>query len=242
MNKKALIVDDSRLACKVMSKMLDTFEIQSDEVYSAEEALDYLKHQQPDVIFLDHTMQGMDGLTMIRKIKANKQTASIPVMMHTAKEGESYKKQAISFGASAVLPKGFDKAQLLKVLDKFKLLSHVNHIEMIKPQSSALDKKIEINTNELPKGQSARQRFWQRLIHPYFERQKEQLLQELDYKLNLQTRKLTREMHLTLEHFEHALVLRMESHSEYVSSTEGLARRSNQKWFIGLSVYRCSFY
>ena len=61
MHKKALIVDDSRLACKVMVKMLKSFGIQTYEAYSAEEALKALEQSHPDIIFLDHTMPGMDG-------------------------------------------------------------------------------------------------------------------------------------------------------------------------------------
>ena len=118
MNKMALIVDDSRLACKVMENMLDTMGINSSAVYCAEEALEFLQINQPDIIFLDHSMPGMDGLETIKLIKSNPLTAAVPVMMYTAKQGEVYVGQARALGAVGVLPKGMEKDYLYNALCK----------------------------------------------------------------------------------------------------------------------------
>ncbi len=48
--------------------MLESMDIDSVAVFSAEDALEYLKSNLPDIIFLDHTMPGMDGLEMIKLI------------------------------------------------------------------------------------------------------------------------------------------------------------------------------
>ena len=116
MKLSALIVDDSRLACKVMSNMLESLNIESVAVYSGEEAIDYLKHSQPSIIFLDHSMPGMNGLQAITIIKSNPLTATIPVLMYTAKEGDVYVGQARALGALDVLPKGLEKNDLLSSL------------------------------------------------------------------------------------------------------------------------------
>ena len=52
--KKALIVDDSKLAQFLLKKMLGRHELEVDTIDSAEEALGYLSHKKPDVIFMDH--------------------------------------------------------------------------------------------------------------------------------------------------------------------------------------------
>jgi CheY-like chemotaxis protein len=103
--KRALVVDDSRSARVVLSRMLERYGILVDSAESAEAALEYLKNGRPDVIFMDHLMPGMDGLTAVREIKANPELTTIPIMMYTSQEGEIYSGQARASGAVGVLPK-----------------------------------------------------------------------------------------------------------------------------------------
>ena len=103
--KRALIVDDSKSARVVLSRMLQKYGIEVDTAESAEAAIDYLVHQSPDVIFMDHLMPGMDGFQAVQAIKNNPRTATIPIMMYTSQEGELYVGQARALGAVGVLPK-----------------------------------------------------------------------------------------------------------------------------------------
>lgn len=120
----ALVVDDSRMARYVLSKMLKEQDINVDTVESAEEALGYLCNTLPDMIFMDHTMPGMDGFQAIRAIKNDPKTASVPIMMYTSKEGEVYMNQARALGAVDVLPKQLKPVQLIQVLERQQLLPH----------------------------------------------------------------------------------------------------------------------
>ena len=122
MAKKALVVDDSKLALIVLKKMLTEESLAVDTVESAEEALGYLINNKPDVIFLDHTMPGMNGLEALRIIKENPETATIPVMMYTSMKGEVYFSQARALGAVNVLPKQLEPAALHEVLRKIHLV------------------------------------------------------------------------------------------------------------------------
>ena len=81
--KRALVVDDSKSARVVLSRMLEKYGIAVDTADSAESALDYLERERPDVVFMDHLMPGMDGLQAVKIIKANPATATIPIMMYT---------------------------------------------------------------------------------------------------------------------------------------------------------------
>ena len=103
--KRALIVDDSRSARVILSRMLEQQGMIVDTAESAEQALEYLGHHRPDVIFMDHMMPGMDGFEAVQTIKANPQTGMIPLMMYTSQEGELYVSQARALGAVGVLPK-----------------------------------------------------------------------------------------------------------------------------------------
>ena len=120
--KRALVVDDSRSARVVLSRMLERYGIEVDSAESAESALEYLKDRRPDVIFMDHLMPGMDGLQAVREIKANPELAAIPIMMYTSQEGEIYGGQARASGAVGVLPKSIRPIDVTKALYQLKLL------------------------------------------------------------------------------------------------------------------------
>jgi len=120
--KHALVVDDSKSARVVLSRMLEKYGISVDTADSAESALDYMKEGRPDVIFMDHLMPGMDGLQAVQILKADPATAPIPVVMYTSQEGELYVGQAKAMGAVGVLPKTVKPIDVTKILYQLKLL------------------------------------------------------------------------------------------------------------------------
>jgi CheY-like chemotaxis protein len=121
--KCALIVDDSRLARTMLSKMLKRYDIHVDTAKSAEESLDFLHHKRPDVIFMDHLMPGMDGLAAVKIIKNDPKTATIPIIMYTTKEGEVYVGQARALGAIGILSKEVEPSELHRVLRSLNLVA-----------------------------------------------------------------------------------------------------------------------
>ena len=121
--KRALVVDDSKSARIILSRMLEKYDIEVDMAESAELAIEYLKANRPDAIFMDHLMPGMDGLQAVKAIKDNPQTAMIPIMMYTSQEGELYVGQARALGAMGVLPKQVRPVDVSKVLYELHLLS-----------------------------------------------------------------------------------------------------------------------
>lgn len=120
--KRALVVDDSKSARVILSRMLEKYDIEVDMAESAEQAIEYLRHDRPDAIFMDHLMPGMDGLQAVKTIKSNPQTAMIPIMMYTSQEGELYVGQARALGAMGVLPKQVRPVDVSKVLYELHLL------------------------------------------------------------------------------------------------------------------------
>ena len=120
--KRALVVDDSKSARVILSRMLEKYGIEVDMAESAEQAIEYLNQNRPDAIFMDHLMPGMDGLQAVQAIKSNPQTAMIPIMMYTSQEGELYVGQARALGAMGVLPKQVRPVDVSKVLYELHLL------------------------------------------------------------------------------------------------------------------------
>ncbi|HEX7718727.1 MAG TPA: response regulator [Woeseiaceae bacterium] len=124
MRKSALIVDDSKSARVVLSRMLEVHDLDVATVESAESALEYLNDHRPDVIFMDHLMPGMDGFEAVTAIKNNPDTATIPIMMYTSQKGEVYVGQARALGAVGVLPKEVEPVEVSKVLESLRVIGH----------------------------------------------------------------------------------------------------------------------
>jgi CheY-like chemotaxis protein len=119
--KRALVVDDSKSARSFLAKLLEDQRLEVDAAETAEQAIEYLSRNRPDVIFMDHLMPGMDGFQAVQAIKGNPRTATIPILMYTSQEGELYLGQARALGAVGVLPKSVEPADVRTVLRQLHL-------------------------------------------------------------------------------------------------------------------------
>ncbi len=241
MNKNALIVDDSRLACKIMSNMLDSMDIDSVAVYSAEDALEYLKSNLPDIIFLDHTMPGMDGLEMIKLIKTNPKTATVPVLMYTAKQGDVYVSQARALGAVDVLPKGMEKNYLAKALTKLGLIDATVSDSSSKP--SQPEEVIEIQDKTTDQADPAInndgdwQNLWENEIKPFLFKQRKRNTDDIKYTTRQQTLIIKREIHQTLEQFEHILIGQIEHFQELKNTQDVSQHNQSRKSYTRFAIF-----
>mgnify|MGYP000498280871 CR=1 FL=1 len=120
----ALVVDDSKSARIMLSRLVQKNGLEVNMVESGEEALAYLESAPyPDVIFMDHMMPGMDGFQAVQAIKNDPKTATIPIVMYTSKEDGVYVSQARALGAVGVIPKKLKPVQLEKVLVQLNLIA-----------------------------------------------------------------------------------------------------------------------
>jgi CheY-like chemotaxis protein len=74
-----LLVEDHPMNRKLFHDIL-AFQFQVVEAVSAEAALEQLQSLTPELILLDIQLPGMDGLTLVRRLKADPETAAIPVI------------------------------------------------------------------------------------------------------------------------------------------------------------------
>lgn len=114
--RNALLVDDSKSARFVLGKLLQQHDFNVEMAASAEEALEFLATHQPDAIFMDHLMKGMDGLVATSVIKKNPATAHIPIVMCTSNDGEEYLAEAKLHGALGTLVKPPSDDKLEEIL------------------------------------------------------------------------------------------------------------------------------
>ncbi|VAW62847.1 hypothetical protein MNBD_GAMMA11-1725 [hydrothermal vent metagenome] len=122
--KKSLVVDDSKSARFALKRMLNELGLDVDTVDSAQDALDYLEENHPDVIFMDHMMPGMDGFEAVKRIKSNAQTSIIPILMYTTKGSELYLSQARALGVVGIIPKTIAPVELKASLFELGLIDN----------------------------------------------------------------------------------------------------------------------
>lgn len=84
---------------------------------SADDAMRFLEGSKPGVIFLDHVMPGVDGFAVLKNLRANADTARIPVVLCSSNEGPEFNAQARAAGANCVLQKPPNPEQLYRILD-----------------------------------------------------------------------------------------------------------------------------
>jgi CheY-like chemotaxis protein len=132
---RALIVDDSRTSAAVLARMLARHALGCDRVGSGEECLNYLAAANPDIIFMDHMMPGMDGFEAVRAIKQQTKLRAIPIVMYTSQSGDMYFGQARALGAVGVLKKPATEKDLTEILQRIKSEHRVDSTVESSPQS-----------------------------------------------------------------------------------------------------------
>lgn len=113
-----LVVDDS----PVMQTMLKRALEKKYKVLLADNAVDALStiyHQPIEILLLDVSMPGVDGLELCRTIRSLPQFHHLPIIMLTARDGVFDKVQGRIAGATEYLTKPFDVEQLRQVVGSF---------------------------------------------------------------------------------------------------------------------------
>ena len=113
--KKALVVDDSKVAHLTLRKLLLERGIEVDWVGSGEDCIKYLETKKPDIVFMDVMMPGMDGFETSRAITGHHQDAP-SIVMCSANATDEDKRDAKESGAVGFLSKPYTPDQLDTVM------------------------------------------------------------------------------------------------------------------------------
>lgn len=121
MIKQILFVDDDEDEPDIFISALEETGIpfQCTSVPGAAEALRHLENYRPDFIILDFNMPKINGLELLRIIKADETLQDIPVVMYSATMGNDLVKKAIEAGAFKCIQKPYHMADLPAVLKTF---------------------------------------------------------------------------------------------------------------------------
>lgn len=108
---RLLLAEDERELADALAMILKHNHYSVDVVYNGRDALDYLEGQEYDGAVLDIMMPGMDGLTVLKKIRSVGN--AVPVLLLTAKSGVDDRVEGLDGGANDYLTKPFDTRELL---------------------------------------------------------------------------------------------------------------------------------
>lgn len=108
-----LIVEDESSILELISLNIHQAGFNPIRAINAEYANNIVKETIPDLIVLDWMLPGMDGIEFAKRLRANSETKSIPIIMLTAKADEDNKIKGLNVGADDYLTKPFSPRELI---------------------------------------------------------------------------------------------------------------------------------
>ncbi|HAG81970.1 MAG TPA: response regulator [Cyanobacteria bacterium UBA11162] len=117
MSKKILIVDDEPHIRLLIGQTLEELEDQGVELLTAEngeEAVETIKVERPDLVFLDVMMPKMNGFDVCNVVKNELEIQNIYIILLTAKGQEFDKQKGQQAGADLYMTKPFDPDEVVE--------------------------------------------------------------------------------------------------------------------------------
>ncbi|HUH30087.1 MAG TPA: response regulator [Rhodanobacter sp.] len=107
-----LVVDDSATICAVLGKMLTQDGHAVLKSGDGETAIALARENQPDLIFLDIVMPGMNGFAVLRALRHDPQTQAIPIVMISGNLQATEQFYVQRFGADDFMKKPFGRSEV----------------------------------------------------------------------------------------------------------------------------------
>jgi two-component system chemotaxis response regulator CheY len=118
MAKVVLCVDDSPSIRQMVAFTLKGAGYEVVEAADGQDGLQKASARQANLVLTDQNMPRMDGLALIKSLRAMPTYRSVPILMLTTESGDAMKQQGKAAGATGWLVKPFDPAKLLEVIKK----------------------------------------------------------------------------------------------------------------------------
>ncbi|MBF0110919.1 MAG: response regulator [Magnetococcales bacterium] len=118
MGKKIMTVDDSSSVRQMVGLTLKGAGYDVVEAVDGQDALTKLKASPVDMVVTDLNMPNMDGITLIKELRALPNFKFIPIVMLTTESQAGRKQEGKAAGATGWIVKPFKPPQLLEVIKK----------------------------------------------------------------------------------------------------------------------------
>ena len=150
---KVLVIDDSRTVVAALSHMLRQSGYHPMGASDAERGLELANHEQPDLIFLDIVLPGLNGFAALRRLRKNERTARIPVIMISGNPQAAEKFYLERIGADDFMKKPFGRAEVFNRIEKLVRAGSLPGREADQPAAQA---EKDVDKDPDPFGEEAR--------------------------------------------------------------------------------------
>ncbi|MDE7253222.1 MAG: response regulator transcription factor [Acetatifactor sp.] len=152
--KRVLVVDDEKLIVKGIRFSLEQDDLKVDCAYDGEEALEYARNNQYDIILLDVMLPKLTGFEVCQQIR---EFSSVPIIMLTAKGDDMDKILGLEYGADDYITKPFNilevkariKAIMRRVESKTNVKETQKFLERGDVQLDCEGRRVYINGQEI---------------------------------------------------------------------------------------------
>jgi two-component system chemotaxis response regulator CheY len=118
MSKTVLAVDDSASIRNMVAFTLKSAGYEVIEAVDGQEGLEKAKANKVNLVLTDQNMPRMDGLTLVKNLRAMPGYSAAPILMLTTESSDDMKAKGRAAGATGWLVKPFDPPRLLEVVRK----------------------------------------------------------------------------------------------------------------------------
>jgi CheY-like chemotaxis protein len=113
-----LVVEDEPDGQDVVAQILELYRVSTEAVATAEDALAMLDRTKYTAAIIDLNLPGMDGIELVRKIRANKALNALPCIAITAYHTSAVKQQSLASGFDAYFAKPLDDTSFVRELER----------------------------------------------------------------------------------------------------------------------------
>src|SRR5437667_6301044 len=120
MAKKVLLVDDSATT-RLMNRSIVSKNTNYTVICALDgnQALKLADSERPDLILMDVMMPGMNGLEVCERLRRQKATAAVPIVLLTFRTGDDSVQEGFASGCTEYLKKPVQETELLEALHKY---------------------------------------------------------------------------------------------------------------------------
>jgi len=116
--KEVLVIDDERDVTNLIKVNLEDQGYDVFVAYNGPDAIAIARERKPEVIMLDLAMPGMDGFSVMKVLKQDKETEHIPIIVLTGHDTKGYKQKSLMLGAAQYMTKPFSEKDIVEEIKK----------------------------------------------------------------------------------------------------------------------------
>jgi DNA-binding response OmpR family regulator len=117
MSRLVLVADDEEDILKLVTTIIERLGHEVVSVRDGAGALAAIRERRPDLVVLDISMPEVDGLEVLRRVRADEETSDLPVLLLSARAQEDDVRHGFETGASAYVKKPFSPGELASRVD-----------------------------------------------------------------------------------------------------------------------------